>query len=420
MSQKILIVDDDKEFNTLLTDVFQQADYTVEACESVERAQEFLEANDFDLVVTDYRMPGRSGMDLIDSIHELAPETPVIMVSGYLENGVIRHLISRGVGGIFMKPLNIFSLLKKTSELIQKAEKQRSGEPVDGTREKRGGDSHMFRSFPGKDPRSREFARKLYDLRDFSKNLLLIGGSGAELATICEDLVALAERKDVPIFLSPERLEREALFDELEGIIEAGAEQITFVISETETLTPEQCELIYQVARRKGPFAALTLPKRFIFLLHRDLDYYYDLELIDEEFYIFLGSVEVAVPGLEEISEDIPLLADAMLEAAAPGKHFDAAARADLARRAWPGHMAELRKVVENAAKWSAGRVVKADDVRAVLEDRPATPRSEESRLALYLRARKRDYLQALDRLSPYIASGGGGDPSGVEPQSNV
>src|SRR5690606_8123584 len=118
---KILIVDDDKEFNALLTDVFQQADYVVETCDSVERAEAKAADQTFDLVVTDYRMPGRSGLELVDTLRAKAPDMPIIMVSGFLENNVIRDLISRGVGGIFMKPLNIFSLLKKTTELIQKS-----------------------------------------------------------------------------------------------------------------------------------------------------------------------------------------------------------------------------------------------------------------------------------------------------------
>lgn len=406
MPHKILIVDDDKEFNSLLTDVFQQADYTVETCESVDRAQTHLEADAFDLVVTDYRMPGRSGTELIDMIAEIAPETPVIMVSGYLENGVIRHLISRGVGGIFMKPLNIFSLLKKTSELIQKTEKQRSGEPEDENAGKKPApEDSLFQSFPGKDPRSREFVRKLYELRDFSKNLLLIGPRGADRATICKDLVSLAPHKDVPIFLSAERVSRETLFDELEGAIEAGAEQITFVFRDTETLSPEHCELIYDLSRGKGAFAALTLPRRFIFFLQRDLDYYYDEGLIDEEFYIFLGSVEVVVPRLEEIPEDLPLLVDSILKQAAPGKRFDSAARSELARRSWLGHMTELRTAVETAARQSANRVVTVDDLRVVLGEQaaPGHAQAENGLLAAHLRARKRDYIQALEKMTPLI-----------------
>src|SRR5690606_15847815 len=141
---------------------------------------------------------------------------------------------------------------------------------------------------PCKSDRSRDFAQKLHDVRDFSKNLLLIGNPGVDLRSLGEDLAGMSSRRDVPIVLTPDRVSRDALFDELEGAIESGAEAITFVFSEAETLQPEQCAVIYQLARQKGPFVALTLPKRLVFFLRRDLNHYYDAGLIDEEFYIFL------------------------------------------------------------------------------------------------------------------------------------
>lgn len=403
MAHKILIVDDDKEFSALLRDVFQQADYAVDVCVSVDDALGQLTETAYDLVVTDYRMPGRSGIDLVDSILSSAPRTPIIMVSGFLENNVIRALISRGVGGIFMKPLNIFSLLKKATELIQKA-----AQPAPEEVSEEGFANNLpfaFQTFPCKAKKSQDFARKLFELRDFSKNLLLIGNPGVDVGALSADLVGFSSQHDVAIHLPPERVEREALFGALEEVMEQGAEQITFWFTAAETLQPEQCALIYQLARRKGPFVALTLPKRFVFFLQRDLNHYYDSGIIDEEFYIFLGSMELRIPELNEISEDIPALADAMLEAVAPGKRFEKAAHAFLARHPWPGHMVELRKAVEHAANWTGRSVVKADDVRAVLGGVPTTDPSQETQLAEYLRERKRAYQQALEKLTPFFST---------------
>lgn len=404
MAHRILIVDDDKEFSTLLTDVFEQADYEVLTCGSVDEAQDVLSTEVLQLVVTDYRMPGRSGLHLIDKLRDVSPEVPVIMVSGFLENSVIRELIGRGVGGIFMKPLNIFSLLKKAGELIARAEKEREGSSQESAVGFGGDLPFRFRSFPCKDERARDFARRLYELRDFSKNLLVISNAGFPLRTLCEDLVAMGDRKDVLIFLPPQRVTREGLFDELETVMEGGAEQVTFVLSETATLDEEQCQLIYQLSRQKGPFVALNLAKRFIFSLRRDLNYYYDSGLIDEEFYIFLGSTEIAVPELADIPDDIPFLADSLLQEAAPGKRFEPPARAVLSRQAWPGHIAELRQVIEAVAHRAEGSLVRTDDVRAVLaKDEGAAPAVVISPLAIHLRERKADYARALSMMERYI-----------------
>lgn len=404
MPHRILIVDDDKEFSNLLKDVFEQADYTVVNCSSVDEAKKKLLAEDVDLVVTDYRMPGKTGLDLIDQLSAVAPEIPVVMVSGYLENGVIRDLISRGVGGIFMKPLNIFSLLKKAAELIARSQQSKERTTTFGPEAAERGEilPFDFETFPCRDIHARDFARRLYDLRDFSKNLLLIANAGAPMRKLAQDLAGMSERKDVVIYLTPSRVSREHLFDELETAIEAGVELITFVFTDTATLKAEQCDLIYQLARQKGPFVALTIPKRFIFFLRRELNDYYDSGLIDEEFYIFLGSTEVRVPELSEIPEDVPFLADALLAEVAPGKTFEPAARAALARRDWPGHAIELKKAVESAALWAEGTVVRVEDVQAVFaggDDRLLPP----SPLTEYLNNRKSDYLKALAMIAPFV-----------------
>ncbi|MFW6354177.1 MAG: response regulator, partial [Verrucomicrobiota bacterium] len=190
MAHRILIVDDDQEFNVLLTDVFSQADYEVETCGDASSALERLAAGGIDLLVTDFRMPGPSGLDLVRRVRELQRELPIIMVSGYLDNGMIRDLIRLGVGGIFMKPLNIFSLLKKTGELIEREEQRESEEaPVEAS----GFGANVgyrFRAFPCRDACSRDFAKRLFEMRNFAKNLLLIAESGTDLRTLAEDLAA--------------------------------------------------------------------------------------------------------------------------------------------------------------------------------------------------------------------------------------
>lgn len=404
MAHRILIVDDDQEFNDLLTDVFEQADYLVETSLGVDAATQRLGEEEFDLVVTDYRMPGRSGVELIARLQETAPKVPVIMVSGYLENGVIRDLIRRGVGGIFMKPLNIFSLLKKTDELIQKSRRQGDQE-TDADADPGGFETNLpfaFRTFPCRDPHSREFARRVHDLRDFTKNLLMIGETGADFPSVCRDIVSYALRKDHPVFLSPSNVRRQDLFDALEAAVEDGAEQITFVVSGPELLTDEQREIVYQLARQKGPFVALTMPTRFIFCLNRELDHFYDSGLIDEEFYIFLGATELKIPALSEIPEDVPFLAEGILREVAPSKKFEPAARAAFGRSSWPGHVEELRRRVEAVANWAQGSVIRLDEVRSVLEEPRESENSngENSPLMKYLRDRRDEYKIAMDKLT--------------------
>jgi len=130
MGRRILILDDDVDFNSLLTDIFSQASYDVTSELNPQKALALVREFQFDLVVTDQRMPGLSGKDFLRELKKAQPKTPVIMVSGFLDNETIRDLIREGVSGVFLKPLNVFSLLKRTAKLLEQAQAQagRSGE----------------------------------------------------------------------------------------------------------------------------------------------------------------------------------------------------------------------------------------------------------------------------------------------------
>ena len=119
MSKKILILDDDVDFNTLLTDVFNQAEYEVISAHDPQEALNLIQEEPVDVIVTDQRMPNLSGVEFFREIRSIHGNLPIIMVSGYLDSDTMRDLINNGVSGIFLKPLNIFSLLKRTSELLE-------------------------------------------------------------------------------------------------------------------------------------------------------------------------------------------------------------------------------------------------------------------------------------------------------------
>ncbi len=407
MTQTILIVDDDKEFNQLLKEVYQQAQFRVVEATSADEAEERLEEHKFDLVVTDNRMPGRSGVDLIESILEKYPKLPIIMISGHLENGVIRHLISRGVGGIFMKPLNVFSLLKKTTELIGKNEAEReSEEAASHVRDK--GEASLpfpFSSFPCVAEKSREFAHRLYEMRNFSRNLLLIAHPGVALQPLVNDLAAMSEQAETGFLLPPDEIETNRILDVLSEALEAGHRRVTLAIPSAETLSVSKRALLQKLTRKETPFDIVGIPHRFLFVLSRELDHYYDQGLIDEEYYIFLGSAEIRVPLLDEMKEDIPFLADAILSEVSPGRRFEDAARADLAHRSWPGHVEQLRSVIERVAHWSRGGIITSRDLRSLLEGGGEDAQSlGELPLARYLSQVRNGYQRALGMLQPHIS----------------
>ncbi|WP_309398818.1 response regulator [Cerasicoccus maritimus] len=360
MGRRILIVDDDADFNQLLTDIFSQASYEVESCEQPERAVEYFTNNAYDLVVTDQKMPGMSGEELIRTLKQIKPDVPIIMVSGYLDNDTIRSLIREGVGGVFLKPLNVFSLLKRTATLIEEREaglRRESG--VDDVEEEENFHHSLpfrFETFPAKDRRAREFAQKLYKQRDFKNNLVMVTPRGTDLEAITTDFNGFdSDQKDFYVLLDRSRIDREALMKLVVETTQKGWDRLTFIIAAAETVTREQYSLIMRIGRKKDPFDTIPIPMRFIFCVSRDLDLLYDERVVDDAVYMFMGTTEIAVPTLSDIADDIGELALRYLDAEAKvhglnkAPKLEVSAKTYLREQPWGGNAGELHRFIRMA-----------------------------------------------------------------------
>ena len=247
MGKRILILDDDSDFNNLLTDIYAQADYEVVSERDPEAAVEIFRNDSFDLVVTDQKMPGLSGEEIIREIKRLDPAIPVIMVSGYLDNDTIRNLIREGVGGVFLKPLNVFSLLKRTSALIESAQADSERlAPTGGGAESDSGDfnhglSFPFDSYPCRASASLEFAKKLHALRGFKSNLVMIGEDGTDLPALLEDIRRFdAESGEAFALIEREQLDQATLLHTLQEAQEAGADRLTLMLGRPAAIHPRR------------------------------------------------------------------------------------------------------------------------------------------------------------------------------------
>jgi len=412
MAYSVLILDDDVDFNSLLTDIFEQADYVVTSLEDPMEAVEVFANTDYDLVVTDHKMPEMSGAEFMAAIKKLKPEVPVIMVSGYLENDTIRALIGGGVGGVFLKPLNIFSLLERTAELIEEARrcKNEQSTGVSGAGESLevvNGDADLgfvFRSFPCQSQASIAFAERLYSLRNFKSTLSLIGEAGTQFRFICEDIRNFYDsEKEHFIYLSPGSFDVEqvlSLFDEAKAM---GAERVTCVLLDVESMSAEQKLLVLSLSKWSGVFESIEIPSRTIFCVNGDLDELFDAGRIDEGLYILMGTAEVCVPALRECASDIAILAQQMVVDIIKEKglgtvsRFEGPAREFLSKHAWDHNYEQLRAVVRRVMESSPADVLTLAAVTAALQSNAAaTPRAcFESQLS---RSRV-DYVRAVSIL---------------------
>ncbi|WP_269522271.1 sigma-54-dependent transcriptional regulator [Coraliomargarita parva] len=393
MAYSVLILDDDADFNSLLTDIFEQADYIVTSLEDPVEAVEVFTHTDYDLVVTDHKMPEMTGAEFMKRIKKIKRQVPVIMVSGYLENDTIRELISEGVGGVFLKPLNIFSLLERTAELIEESKKapqssdSESGASNEGVGEP---DTNVdklgfaFRSFPCKSPASLEFAERLHSLRNFKSTLSLIGEPGTHYRAICNDIRGFYEGDGEHfVYLSPDSFEAEQALNLIESAKAAGAERVTCVLLDVESMSPEQKKLAALLPKCEGLFEAIDFPIRTIFCVSGDLDVLFDEERIDEHLYILMGTAEVQVPALRNCPADIAVLAQQIVVDAAKEKalgsvpQFENSARELFRKHTWKRNYEELRATVRKVVDLSSGGVLTRNTLQEVLHAEGANPRAK-------------------------------------------
>jgi two-component system response regulator PilR (NtrC family) len=398
----ILIVDDDPIFSSLLGDVFKQAGYAVESASSADAALETLKAGTaFDLVVTDQRMPGTTGTEFVKKLLQLRPGLPVVMVSGFLKSEDIRQLIRDGIGGVFIKPLNIFQLLKRAALLIEKSHAGATRDEKRDDADEAAEDDSQLRLLRGaRGAAATRFFRQMEGLRGVSSNLVAVGAPGTDFDALAHDLAD--PQLDTVFPLRPSDLDDpELLASRMGGLATRSPGRLMLVLDRIGELTPERTETVFAISRCAAPFDRTGLSTRFLFCLDSDPDELFSAGRLDENLYLFMGTMELKVPALAEMTEDIPAIAQAMLDRA-PGARCllsDAAAEA-LKTLDWSGGILRLQSVLADAAAATEGATIDAETIRLAHGGALSVAEAAQvSDLREYLAAEAGEYVLAMSAL---------------------
>jgi two-component system response regulator HydG len=114
----ILVTDDEKTCRESIQKVLEKEGHEVEGAESVDKALEILAARKFDLIVCDYRMPGKSGIDFLEELARRGAEVPVIMISAFADKSTERAAIAMGAAELLRKPLRRRELIESAMKAI--------------------------------------------------------------------------------------------------------------------------------------------------------------------------------------------------------------------------------------------------------------------------------------------------------------
>jgi two-component system response regulator HydG len=372
---QILIVDDETAILETLRILFRKEGFEVPTAGSVREALEVLEAGMPDVVLSDIRMPGDTGLTLLERANEMDPTLPVILMTAQASLQSAVRAVNEGAYYYLQKPfandellaickraVETRSLKRENSELkqeIKKRERKVSGRPI--------GQSRPFQ----------DILRLAETVAPTESTILISGESGSGKEVLARYLHALSDRSDGP-FLSincgalPENLLESELFGHVKGSFTGAvkdkdglfvaAEGGTFFLDEIgETAPSTQVKLLRALQEREvipvGSTRAQPVDVRIVAATNRDLDEEIRRGQFRTDLYYRLNVIALHIPPLRDRKEDIPLLTEHFLhrlggDEGSPG--ISEEAMEVLMRYEWPGNVRELENALERASVLSA------------------------------------------------------------------
>ena len=378
---RILIVDDEASLRTVLSRALRKEGYEVVTAETGERALEILDASvqaetrePFQLVISDVRMPGMNGMQVLEEIKRRYDDLPVVLLTAHGTVDMAVQALKQGAFDFVTKPYERDEFLSVINKALQQQEAE--------TKESHG------RGLIGKSEAIREVMAVIDRVADSPSTVLITGESGTGKELVATALHEKSSRKDAPFIrincaaIPPTLIEAE-LFGHEKGAFTGAisqkpgrfelAHQGTLFLDEVGELPVEmQVKLLRALQEgtfeRVGGVQTLEVDVRLIAATNLDLEEALKEGTFREDLYYRLNVVPVALPPLRERKEDIPELVEHFvakfnerLERQVKG--LCAPALALLAEHSWPGNIRELENIIERTVLFTDADEIDVDDL---------------------------------------------------------
>ncbi|MGH9324917.1 MAG: sigma-54-dependent transcriptional regulator, partial [Vicinamibacteria bacterium] len=321
----VLVVDDQAAIRESMVITFRREGYAVESAESGEEALDLLYRRPFDLVVTDLRLTGINGLEVLRRTKELFPDTEVVVMTAYgtIEGAV--EAIKAGAYDYLTKPFQPEELtLVSQRALERKGLAQRVRMLEEAVRGR-----HPFEEVVSTSPAMNDVLKMVEQVARLDSTVLITGESGTGKELAARALHGLSPRKDKPLVIVncgaiPENLQESELFGHTKGSFTGAhadkrglfdeAHQGTAFLDEVGELTPmAQVKMLRFLqngeVRRVGTTTSRNLDVRILAATNRDLEKSVKEGIFREDLYYRLNVIPIELPALRDRREDIPPLA---------------------------------------------------------------------------------------------------------------
>ncbi len=415
---RILIVDDEEQMRDLLTKVLDKNGYQVSAAGDGEQALALLEKEPVDLVVTDVRMPGVSGLEALKAIKELNPEIVVIIMTAFGSIDQAVQAVKDGAYDYINKPFKIDEMLLT----IEKALEERRLRHEVSTLRRELRTRYHFENIIGKSRAMQEVFGLIEHVAGSRSTVMIYGKSGTGKELVAKAIHYNSQRASKSFVavncaaIPAELLESELFGHEKGSFTGAIATKVgkfelatggSLFLDEVGSMRLDlQAKILRALQEREiervGGTRTIKIDVRVIAATNRDLKKAVEEDTFREDLYYRLNVVPVTLPDLKDRQEDIPLLANHFMQKFAqesnPAIHeLSKEAMAILLSYPWPGNVRELENVIERAVTLGRGPAIQASDLPSHLAG-GAGPVEKALVQEATLEDLERDYIRAVLR----------------------
>jgi DNA-binding NtrC family response regulator len=386
MTGSILIVDDEKGQRDILCAILGKEGYRIVAAPGAREALQELEAGEFDLLLTDLKMQGMSGMELMERVLAENPKQCVVMMTAHGTLDTVKTAMKMGAFDYLEKPLerdDLILTLKRTFEHIMLLKENR-------VLHRKLAETKALPNMIGEHPKMMEVTRMINKISPTSTTVLIYGESGTGKELVARAIHDGSPRKDKAFFAIncaaiPDSLMESELFGHEKGsftgagtreigLFEAAEGGTVFLDEIGEMNIAMQAKLLRAIQekeiRRVGGKINIPVDVRIISATNKDLEQETKKGAFREDLFYRLNVIRITLPPLRERGNDIVTLANFFLKkysasCGIPLKGIGKPALKILLEYGWPGNVRQLESVIERGVLMAESDYIQPEDLPA-------------------------------------------------------
>ena len=412
---KILIVEDDVAFCQMLETFLTKKGYEVNASHTGNDALAKIKSNNYDIVLTDVRLPDRDGNEILQILKEEHPGTKVILMTGYAEVNLAVDAIKTGAFDYISKPINPEKMLQVVKSALESEEEQVIAKPTKSKKEtaKRNVEGSYV---AGVSDASKKLSNYIKLVAPTNMSVLIIGDSGTGKEYVAKNIHDQSKRaKETFIAVDCGAIPKEIASSEFFGHIKGSftgavndktghfqaANGGTLFLDEIGNLNYElQVQLLRALQERKikpvGSNQEINVDIRVIAATNEDLKKAVENGDFREDLYHRLNEFSIQVPALRKRKDDLMLFADHFLEKANEELERDVVGFSDEALEllhsySWPGNLREMQNTIKRSVLLATGKIIDVDALPMQMQ----TETKEEESYSLFKNKNEQELILA-------------------------